>query len=82
MAGGGGRESVVSLNTGWRTRQTIKRGITRKVKLTQGHFIAEYAVPTAVRGAIEAKYASSRTTEFSYVFTFPSRRVSADPQAL
>lgn len=75
MAGGGGaRESVVSLNTGWRTRQTIKRGITRKVKLTQGHFIADYAVPTAVRGAIEAKYTSSRTTEFSYVYVCVAAR--------
>jgi chitin synthase len=56
---------VVSLDTGWRRRQAIKRGVTRKVKLTNGNFIAEYAVPTAVHNAIEAKYAATKSTEFS-----------------
>lgn len=58
---------MMSLDRGWRHRQNIKRGITRKVKLTQGHFIAEYAVPTAVSGATEPRYTLTNTTEFSYV---------------
>ena len=49
----------------WRRRQTIKRGVTRKVKLTKGNFIAEYPVPSPVFTAIEAKWQSSKTTEFS-----------------
>ncbi|KAJ6574660.1 glycosyltransferase family 2 protein [Mycena capillaripes] len=61
------RDSVVSLDAGWRRRQMIKRGVTRKVKLTQGNFIAEYPVPTAVHNAIEAKYAATKSTEFSHM---------------
>ena len=49
----------------WRRRQTIKRGVTRKVKLTKGNFIAEYAVPSPVFSAIEPKWQNSTTTEFS-----------------
>ncbi len=49
----------------WRRRQTIKRGVTRKVKLTKGNFISEYAVPTPIFSAIEPKWQSSKTTEFS-----------------
>ncbi|KAH9483069.1 Chitin synthase, class 1 [Psilocybe cubensis] len=64
--------SVVSTSTNgmdnaWRRRQTIKRGVTRKVKLTNGNFIAEYPVPTPVYSAIEAKYKSANTTEFSHM---------------
>jgi len=64
--------SVVSNSTNgvesaWRRRQTIKRGVTRKVKLTQGNFITEYPVPTPVLSAIEAKYTATKTTEFSLV---------------
>ncbi|KAF8627199.1 hypothetical protein AX15_004516 [Amanita polypyramis BW_CC] len=63
--------SVASTSTGaesaWRRRQTIKRGVTRKVKLTQGNFIAEYPVPTPVLTAMESKYTSTRSTEFSHV---------------
>jgi chitin synthase len=63
-------ESVLSTSTtgvesAWRRRQTIKRGVTRKVKLTQGNFIAEYPVPTPVYSAIEAKWSATKTTEFS-----------------
>jgi chitin synthase len=62
-------ESIYSTATGvenaWRRRQTIKRGVTRKVKLTNGNFIAEYAVPTPVLNAIESKWLSTKTTEFS-----------------
>ena len=54
--------------TNWRRRQTIKRGVTRKVKLTSGHFIAEYPVPTAVKNAVEPKWANAtNTTEFSHM---------------
>jgi len=65
------RASVVSmsLDSHWRRRQrqAFKRGIVRRVKLTKGHFIAEYPVPTAVKNAIEPQYASNRTTEFSHM---------------
>ncbi|KAF7367307.1 hypothetical protein MSAN_00792800 [Mycena sanguinolenta] len=44
-----------------------RRGVTRRVKLTNGNFIAEYAVPTAVHNAIEAKYAADKSTEFSHM---------------
>lgn len=57
--------STNGAESAWRRRQTIKRGVTRKVKLTQGHFIAEYAVPTPVFSAIEAKWSSTKSTEFS-----------------
>ncbi|KAJ7638777.1 glycosyltransferase family 2 protein [Roridomyces roridus] len=65
-------ESVVSTSTNgidsaWRRRQTIKRGVTRRVKLTNGNFIAEYAVPTAIHSAIEANYRQTNTTEFSHM---------------
>ncbi|KAF7352819.1 Chitin synthase [Mycena venus] len=66
--------SVVSTSTNgvdsaWRRRQTIKRdrGVTRKVKLTNGNFITEYPVPTAVFSAIEPNYRQSSTTEFSHM---------------
>ncbi|OSX60115.1 glycosyltransferase family 2 protein [Postia placenta MAD-698-R-SB12] len=64
--------SVVStassgVESAWRRRQTIKRGVTRKVKLTKGNFIAEYPVPTPVYSAIEPKWLGSKTTEFSHM---------------
>ncbi|KAF8915913.1 putative chitin synthase [Mucidula mucida] len=55
------------VDSAWRRRQTIKRGVTRKVKLTNGNFIAEYAVPTPIHSAVEARYASTNTTEFSHM---------------
>ncbi|KAG8907052.1 Chitin synthase, class 2 [Tulasnella sp. 403] len=58
---------TASTEAGWRRRQTIKRGVTKKVELTGGNFIAEYAVPTAVRNAVEAKYLSSNTKEFTHM---------------
>ncbi|KAF8076343.1 glycosyltransferase family 2 protein [Lyophyllum atratum] len=69
---GGRPASVLSTSTNgvesaWRRRQTIKRGVTRKVKLTNGNFIAEYPVPTPVHTAIEAKWSSTRSTEFSHM---------------
>ncbi|KAI0326691.1 glycosyltransferase family 2 protein [Cubamyces sp. BRFM 1775] len=64
--------SVASTSSGgvesqWRRRQTIKRGVTRKVKLTKGNFIAEYPVPGPVFSAIEPKWQSSKSTEFSHM---------------
>ncbi|KAF8591568.1 glycosyltransferase family 2 protein [Ramaria rubella] len=56
-----------SADGAWRRRQTIKRGVTRKVKLTGGNFIAEYAVPTAVRNAVEPKWAATNSTEFTHM---------------
>jgi len=55
--------NVVESN--WRRRQTIKRGVTRKVKLTNGNFISEYPVPTPVFSAIEQKWSNTGTTEFT-----------------
>lgn len=55
------------IESSWRRRQTIKRGVTRKVKLTQGNFITEYAVPTPVYSAIEDKWKSGKGTEFSHM---------------
>ncbi|TFK75950.1 glycosyltransferase family 2 protein [Pluteus cervinus] len=68
----GGRPVSVASSTGgvesaWRRRQTIRRGVTRKVKLTQGNFIAEYPVPTPVYSAVESKYTQTKTTEFSHM---------------
>jgi hypothetical protein len=70
------RQSVVStssngIDSAWRRRQTIKRGVTRKVKLTHGNFIAEYPVPTPILSAVENKWKNVNTTEFSYVSFFP-----------
>ncbi|KAI0677055.1 glycosyltransferase family 2 protein [Trametes maxima] len=64
--------SVASTSSGgvesqWRRRQTIKRGVTRKVKLTKGNFITEYAVPSPVFSAIEPKWQNSKSTEFSHM---------------
>ncbi|KAJ7179148.1 glycosyltransferase family 2 protein [Mycena filopes] len=66
--------SVVSTSTNgvdsaWRRRQTIKRdrGVTRKIKLTEGNFIAEYPVPTAIYSAIEPVYRQGNSTEFSHM---------------
>lgn len=59
--------STNGLDSAWRRRQTIKRGVTRKVKLTHGNFIAEYPVPTPVYSAIEAQWSGTNTTEFSHM---------------
>ncbi|OAV89389.1 hypothetical protein PTTG_03986 [Puccinia triticina 1-1 BBBD Race 1] len=39
-----------------RWAQPVQRGITRRVKLTQGNFINNYPVPKAVSNSIEQKY--------------------------
>ncbi|KAJ3559212.1 hypothetical protein NM688_g478 [Phlebia brevispora] len=60
--------STNGVESGWRRRQTIKRGVTRKVKLTKGNFITEYPVPTPVFSAIESKWTSAtKTTEFTHM---------------
>ena len=65
--------SAVSSSTdgAWRRRQTIKRGVTRKVKLTSGNFVTEYVVPTAIRNAVEPRWAATNTSEFTYVNSRP-----------
>ncbi|TFK28777.1 glycosyltransferase family 2 protein [Coprinopsis marcescibilis] len=70
--GGNRPPSVMSTNTtrterDWRRRQTVKRGVTRAVRLTKGNFVNEYAVPTPVFSAIEAQYSNTNTTEFSHM---------------
>ncbi|CCA69341.1 related to chitin synthase [Serendipita indica DSM 11827] len=60
--------TAASVNASWRNRQTIKRGKTKKVKLTRGNFITEYPVPTPVSNAIEAKWKGATTsTEFTHM---------------
>lgn len=59
--------STNGLDSAWRRRQTIKRVVTRKVKLTHGNFIAEYPVPTPVYSAIESQWSGTNTTEFTHM---------------
>ncbi|KAF9534888.1 putativechitin synthase [Crepidotus variabilis] len=59
--------STNGVENAWRRRQTIKRGVTRKIKLTNGNFIAEYPVPTPVYSAIEQKWSNTGTTEFTHM---------------
>ncbi|KAI0032864.1 chitin synthase [Vararia minispora EC-137] len=60
-----GREGQESA---WRRRQTIKRGVTKKVKLTKGNFINEYPVPSPVYNAVEPKWLEGvHTSEFSHM---------------
>lgn len=59
MGGGGhGRGVGGAVGSEWSRRQTIpRRGPTRKVKLTAGkNLVVEYAVPTAVRNAVEGRW--------------------------
>ncbi|TDL29527.1 chitin synthase [Rickenella mellea] len=60
-------DSSNSTETAWRRRQTIKRGVTRKIKLTSGNFIAEYPVPTAVVNAVETRWSNTKSTEFTHM---------------
>ena len=54
------------VETAWRHRQTIRRGVKKAVKLTNGHFITDYPVPTPVYSAVEDKWKSGvQTTEFT-----------------
>ncbi|KAH8831645.1 chitin synthase [Flagelloscypha sp. PMI_526] len=61
------RSRASSFDNGWRQRQVIQRGVTRRIKLTQGNFIAEYRVANAVYNAIEPQYRVKNTTEFSHM---------------
>ncbi|KAG8689825.1 Chitin synthase, class 2 [Ceratobasidium sp. 423] len=54
-------------NEQWRRRQTIKRGKTKRVKLQSGNFIADYAVPTPVAKAVEAKHLNPNSNEFTHM---------------
>ncbi|CED84153.1 glycosyltransferase family 2 protein [Phaffia rhodozyma] len=49
----------------WSRRQLIpKRGTTRKIRLIEGrNFVCEYAVPTAIRSAVEGKYLQAATCD-------------------
>lgn len=52
----GGASSMVS-DDDWRRRaRPVQRGITRRVKLTQGNFINDYPVPKAISNSVESKY--------------------------
>ncbi|KAI9626359.1 hypothetical protein KEM48_010418 [Puccinia striiformis f. sp. tritici PST-130] len=56
MPSPGGAPSMVS-DDDWRRRaRPVQRGITRRVKLTQGNFINDYPVPKAISNSIEQKY--------------------------
>lgn len=56
------------VDTAWRRRQTIRRGVKKTVRLTNGNFITEYPVPTPVYSAVEDKWKSGvKTTEFSHM---------------
>jgi chitin synthase len=59
-------DASIGVDSAWRRRQTIRRGVKKTVKLTNGNFITEYPVPTPVYSAVEAKWKSGvKTTEFS-----------------
>ncbi|KAG0150823.1 hypothetical protein CROQUDRAFT_37815 [Cronartium quercuum f. sp. fusiforme G11] len=52
-----GTQSIAASEDDWRRRaRPIQRGITRRVKLTQGNFINDYPVPKAISNSIEKKY--------------------------
>ncbi|GAA5897829.1 hypothetical protein JCM8208_003169 [Rhodotorula glutinis] len=53
----------------WKQRQVInpRRAQTKKVKLTQGNYIVEHPVPTAVRNANLASNPHGGPTEFSHL---------------
>jgi len=56
------------VESAWRRRQTIRRGIQKTVKLTNGHFIRDYLVPTPVYSAVEDKWKTGvKTKEFSHM---------------
>lgn len=49
--------SIAASEDDWRRRaRPIQRGITRRVKLTQGNFINDYPVPKAISNSVEQKY--------------------------
>lgn len=49
--------SVIGSEDDWRRRaRPVQRGITKRVKLTQGNFINDYPVPKAIINSIESKY--------------------------
>ncbi|SGY21407.1 BQ5605_C016g08233 [Microbotryum silenes-dioicae] len=50
-----------------RQRQPLKRAVTKRVKLTQGNFIVECPVPTAVKSANLSSGAKGGPTEFSHM---------------
>ncbi|KDQ17353.1 glycosyltransferase family 2 protein [Botryobasidium botryosum FD-172 SS1] len=59
--------STPSVTEAWRRRQTIKRGVTKKVKLTRGNWIVEIPAPTPVVNAVEPTYLNTTTNEFTHM---------------
>lgn len=51
-----------STDAAWARRQTIRRGKTKKIKLTNGNFVNEYPVPDPIVDAVEEKYRSTSTS--------------------
>jgi len=46
----------------WAKRQQgPKRGLTRKVKLTRGHWVVDHRVPTAIKNSAEHKWSSGES---------------------
>ncbi|KAM0752694.1 class III chitin synthase [Meredithblackwellia eburnea MCA 4105] len=68
-----GSEVSVQSEADWRKRAaSVQRGVTRKVKLTKGNFIANYSVPPAIVNSIEARYKDAaaragRAEEFTHL---------------
>lgn len=51
-----------------RQNTNLRRGMTRKVKLTAGHWIQEYAVPSAVSSKVDGQYlAQGQKNEFTHM---------------
>ncbi|KZW03728.1 glycosyltransferase family 2 protein [Exidia glandulosa HHB12029] len=67
------RPASVGPDTGgdraWMHRQktALRRAGTRKINLTRGNFVADYAVPSAVSKAVEPKWLNTTTNEFTHM---------------
>ncbi|KAF8322251.1 glycosyltransferase family 2 protein [Clavulina sp. PMI_390] len=62
------RGGVESSDAAWARRQTIRRGKTQRIKLTNGNFINEYPVPEPVWSAVEQKWRGATPgTEFTHM---------------
>lgn len=61
--------SQMGSSVSWAQRQAKPhRGMTRKVKLTRGHWVVEHRVPTAILNSFEPKWVQGvNTTEYSHM---------------
>ncbi|WVF72834.1 hypothetical protein IAT40_007652 [Kwoniella sp. CBS 6097] len=61
--------STNSVGTDFIRRQTIPRrgATTKKIKLTKGNFIADYKVPRPVTAAVEPKWMTDKSNEFTHM---------------